>query len=87
MEVIKMSGTMSFGFSYARYLREKAEQEGINRAYEELKQKPIEIVQSIIDEWNNRSLIAKIWDFPYVPVRFVAAEKILNEQKLEEKLQ
>jgi hypothetical protein len=85
-----MSGTYSF--HYKQYLREKAEQEGINRAYEELKQKPLDVIQRyktmVMDcKWNNRSLIAKIWTFPYVPVRFVAAEKILDEQKLEEKLQ
>jgi hypothetical protein len=86
-----MSGTYSY--HYKQYLREKAEQEGIQKAYEELKTKPLEVIQRykshVIEyKWNHRSLIAKICYFPYVPVRFVAADKILDEAKgIERKLE
>ena len=79
-------------FHYRRYLIEKAEQEAINSAYEELKQKPLEVVKRYKKfaeyKWKNRALLAKIWTFPYIPVRFIAADRIMDEDKkiLEEKI-
>ena len=79
-----MSGTMSY--YYKQYLKEKAEQEGIEKAYVDLKQKPIDLIQRyksrVMDNWKP-PIMLKIVYFPYkpVPLRFVAVEKILEEYR------